>query len=79
MLDGDRVMGTKEEVVSEETVAKVLSMLPNHSNVTQLMETGEFDCCNTIYAALHVLERRGKVQPRDLFGYGTLVEDKEKK
>jgi len=72
-------MGTNEEAVSEETIAKVLSMLPNRSTVEQLMETGQFDCCNTIYAALHVLERRGKVQPRDLLGYGTLVEDREKK
>ncbi|HYN16400.1 MAG TPA: hypothetical protein VES66_11510 [Terriglobales bacterium] len=71
-------MSIKEEVVSEKTLGKVLSMLPDYPTVEQLMETGEFDSNNTIHAALRVLEKQGKVQPRDLFGYGTEAEDKEK-
>jgi hypothetical protein len=47
--------------VSEETIAKVLSMLPKHHMVDQLWKTGEFDSTDAIYAALHVLKARGKV------------------
>jgi hypothetical protein len=41
------------------------------------METGEFDSANTVHAALRVLTARGKVQPRELIGYGPEV-NKEK-
>lgn len=63
-------MTDEKEVVSEETVAKVLSMLPDRPTVEQLMETRQFDGENTIHAALSVLAQRGKVQSLDLLGYG---------
>ena len=62
------------EPISEEIVVKVLSMLPDHPTVEQLMETGEFDSSNTVYAALRILEKRGKVQAAPLIPYGDLSE-----
>lgn len=58
-----------EQSVPEEIVAKVLSLLPRYSTVEGLMETGQFDCSNTIHAALRILQARGKVQARDLYAY----------
>lgn len=60
-------MSDQQNVVPEETIERVLALLPTHSLVEELMETGEFDSTNTIYAALHELERRGKVRGCDLF------------
>ena len=60
-------MSDQENVIPEETIERVLALLPTHSLVSQLMETGEFDSTSEIYAALHELERRGKVRGCDLF------------
>lgn len=66
-----------DQNVPEETVAKVLSLLPRYSTVEGLMETGQFDCSNTIHAALRILQARGKVQARDLYAYDPELAKKE--
>jgi hypothetical protein len=52
-------------------------LLPRYSTVEGLMETQEFDSANTVHAALRVLVARGKVQPHELIGYGSEVNEEE--
>jgi hypothetical protein len=52
--------------ISEETVSKVLSMLPDCPTVEQLMETGQFDSGNTIRSALRILKERGQINAEAL-------------
>ena len=54
--------------VPEETVSKVLSLLPDCPTVEQLMETSQFDSSNTIHAALRILKERGQIKAEELFG-----------
>ena len=58
--------------VSEDTIVKVLRLLPDHRTVEGLRETDTLrDVPLTdIYEALHTLEKRGQVKAVDLLGRG---------
>jgi hypothetical protein len=56
--------------VSEETIAEVLRLLPNHSTIEGLRDTDALKDVPSadIHAALHILEGRGLVRAGELFG-----------
>jgi hypothetical protein len=57
---------------SEEIIQKIFELLPSHPTVENLKETEDLRNvpATEIREALHILETRGKVIPREMFGRG---------